>query len=91
VKAVRPAFNLYLVLFASVVRRESGSLGLTRHAIDARPVSGSVQWPTFLFTGMVVPPLALPALPDSEMSTVSEKESRFQRRDVYGGLNRHNG
>jgi hypothetical protein len=35
VKAVKPTFNLYLVLSASVVRRESRSLGLTGHMIDA--------------------------------------------------------
>jgi DNA-binding NarL/FixJ family response regulator len=43
VKAVRPAFNLYLVLSASVARRESGSLGLTGHTINARPASVSGQ------------------------------------------------
>jgi hypothetical protein len=95
VKAVRPAFNLYFqrfLLSASVARRESGSLGLTGHIIGAQPVNVSAQFATFPLTGIIIgPSLALYALPGYEILTVSERGSRFQRRDRHGGLHGQNG
>ena len=89
VKAVRPVFDLYLVLSASVVRRESGFLGLTGHTIDARPVSVSVWFATSPLIGIIIEPSLAPlALPGFEMSTVSERGSRFQRTDRHVDLHR---
>ena len=88
-KAIRPIFDLYLVLSASVVRRESGFLRLTRHTINAQSISISVRFATSPLIGIIIKPSLAPlALPGFETSIISERGSRFQRIDRHVDLYR---